>query len=748
MAHAPERRKDPGLRELVAQATEGFVIIAPDRTVRVLNEAACEMLGLERTSAVGKPFPDPDLVARIDAAIDAESPERGRFMTGAGDQRLSCTLSTYDTAEGRGAVLVCLDTTETARKHERFDAILSSTRDGIVVADESGMVTSINRAACEMLSVTCDEALSAGTSIAALLASAGELPAGMTGAGMAESEHEIEIREPERRILYVRHDPMLGSRGEFLGTVATLRDVTEERDIMQMKNEFVSTVSHELRTPLTSIKGYIDLILDGDAGEVDDMQREFLGIVKENTDRLVQLINDMLDISRIESGRIHLHIQPLDIAESIRGATDTFRAVLPQKNHKFVLDVPEDVPLVAGDRDRVGQVLINMLSNAIKYSPQGGTVTVSARGEDHEVLVRISDQGIGIGEENLPKMFQQFYRVDSALTREIGGTGLGLSICKSIIELLGGRIWVESTLGEGSSFCFTLPLAGPDLIRTAEVEGPLEATGGKVLVVDADPDAAALVETYLARHEYDVIKAYSAAEALRKAVEEKPDVITLDVILEDMDGFELLQRFKDDPATAAIPVVVLSVVCDEGRSCRLGAARYLEKPIDKERLIAIVNDTLGPIASPLIMVVDDDRDIVDVLKRTLKGRGYSVVSAYDGREAIDAVDRTRPDLILLDLKMPEMDGYEVIRTLKKRSTTQDIPIVVMTAHQLDSAQIDLIEMTAAQVAKPFEPENLAEHIADMLSRDGLVAAATSLAAQVAAAGAAARQGPSDAAGTE
>jgi PAS domain S-box-containing protein len=727
-----ERRTDPGLRELVHRAAEGFVIVAPDRTVRIMNEAAERMLGVDRAYAVGRPYPDPSVLAEIERAL-AGGPDRADTEVELGLETLHCTISRYESADGPGAVIVVADVTDAERSRDEFQSILSATRDGLVVADEAGVVKTINRAACEILGVACDQVVGVRATIDSLLGTE-SCEAGAEGGVCvpAEVEREIEMDDP-RRIIYVRQDPIRDSRGDLLGSVVTLRDVTTERDVMQMKNEFVSTVSHELRTPLTSIKGYIDLILDGDAGDVDEIQREFLGIVKENTDRLVQLINDMLDISRIESGRIHLNIQPLDVGESIIGAADTFRAVLGHKGHRLEVDVPSDLPLVAGDRDRVGQVLINLTSNAVKYSPEGGLVTLAARAEGGEVVVSVSDEGLGIAPENQPRLFEQFYRVDSAMTREIGGTGLGLSICKSIVELLGGRIWVLSETGAGSTFSFSLPVAGPELVRTPEVEGPLEATGGKVLVIDADPDAAALVENYLARHEYDVIKAYSAAEALTKAAEEHPDVITLDVVLKDMDGFELLQKLKDDPATASIPVVVLSVVCDEGRSCRLGASRYLEKPIDKDRLLKIINDTLGPVSSPLVLVVDDDRDIVDVLKRTLKGKGFSVATAFDGREAMVAVERDLPDLILLDLKMPEMDGYEVIHTLKTRVTTRDIPIVVMTAHQLDAERIHLIEMTAAQVAKPLEATTLAEEIADMLTSEGIVARPSNLADEIEAA---------------
>ncbi len=233
MERDAERRTDPGLRALVGQAAEGFVVISPDRTVRILNEAAESMLGVRRAATVGQPFPDPVVVAKIDAAMES-GVGSGTFESQVGEHSLECSIALYGPADARGAVLTCADTTETARKRERFDAILSSTRDGIVVADEHGTVTSINSAACEMLSVDCDRALGTPTTIAQLLGKADGMPEGMPGEGAneLESEHEIEIEEPERRILYVRHDPMRSSHGNFLGTVATLRDVTDERDVM------------------------------------------------------------------------------------------------------------------------------------------------------------------------------------------------------------------------------------------------------------------------------------------------------------------------------------------------------------------------------------------------------------------------------------------------------------------------------------------------------------------------------------
>ena len=395
-----------------------------------------------------------------------------------------------------------------------------------------------------------------------------------------DEDHELVVK--------ARVSAVVDAGGNYIGRVLALRDVTTEREIADMKNEFVSTVSHELRTPLTSIKGYVDLILDGSAGPINEVQEEFLGIVKENSDRLVELINEMLDISRIESGRVHLRVEPLDMADSIEGAVDTFRAVLSQADRTIDVQVPDNLPLVVADADRVGQVLINLISNALKYSPGGGQVTVNAKHSGDYVVVAVTDQGLGISREDQKRLFTKFYRVDTAMTREIGGTGLGLSICKTIIELLGGEIGVTSKPGKGSTFWFSVPLAPQEMVRTPSLEGPDEV-GGTVLVIDRDPEVADLIETYLRRRGYDVVQAHNADDALAVALKVKPAAITLDVILDQGDGFDLLHRLKERAETRDIPVVVLSIVCDEGRSCRMGAANYLEKPIDQSRLLKMID---------------------------------------------------------------------------------------------------------------------------------------------------------------
>ncbi|MRR11049.1 response regulator [bacterium] len=422
----------------------------------------------------------------------------------------------------------------------------------------------------------------------------------------------------------------------------------------------------------------------------------------------------MLDISRIESGRIVLKVQPLDVSERIIGAVNTFRAVLDQQGRTIQVDVPPDLPKAAGDPDRVGQVLINFISNAIKYSPQGGQITVRAYVDESRVRVEVSDQGIGIAPEDQGRLFTQFYRVDSSLTREIGGTGLGLSICKSIIELLGGEVGVSSESGAGSTFWFTLPFASEKHVRTPSLEGPLGSPGGRVLVVDNSEDVANLIATYLSRRGYEVVKAFNAKEAWEYAVEMEPRVITLDVMVDEGEGFGLLQHLKADPKTKDIPVVVLSIICDEGRSARCGAADYLEKPIDKDKLLAVIDGLVGSVASPVVLVTDDDNMIVELLTHTLKQRGYTVMAAYDGREAMAAIERCRPDIVLLDLRMPVMDGYEVLEALKANVETAEIPVVIMSAYQLDYERANILRLASELVGKPFDVEEFVNHVESVI----------------------------------
>jgi len=509
--------------------------------------------------------------------------------------------------------------------------------------------------------------------------------------------------------------PVRSREGVYLGRLYVLRDVTREREVDRMKTEFVSMVSHELRTPLTSIKGYIDLVLEGEAGEVSGEQGEFLRIVKNNADRLVALVNDLLDVSRIEAGKIQLNRQPLDLISLIRNVSTSLRPALDGKVQHLALDLPPALPSTLGDPDRVTQILTNLLSNAHKYTPQGGRIRIAVRPEPGQLRVDVEDTGVGLSPEEQQQVFTRFFRARNRATQQVGGTGLGLAITRSLVEMHGGEITLSSAPGNGSTFSFTLPTTE----QAIEPAGPTPAPprGGRILVVDDEPDIAQLIRRYLERAGYEVLVAHGGADALDVAQVERPDLITLDIVLPDMDGFTVLERLGSQPDTASIPVVLLSMLGDSGRGKLLGAIDYLTKPVRDSVLLHRVAAILSASRSRLVLVADDEAEVRVIIARHLRQAGYEVVEAADGAEAIEMAKRHLPGLALIDVKMPRMDGVAALRALRADEATRDIAVIVMTA----SAGVSGESQRAVEglgglfvQGKPLTPEELAASIAHCL----------------------------------
>jgi signal transduction histidine kinase/CheY-like chemotaxis protein len=489
----------------------------------------------------------------------------------------------------------------------------------------------------------------------------------------------IALRWPVPRELALYSTAVFGSDDTYLGRLLVFRDVTHEREVDRMKTEFVSLVSHELRTPLTSIKGYVDLLLDGDAGDVTADQRDFLGVVKSNADRLMALINDLLDISRIESGKVELRRAALDVGGLIAGAVGSLRPQIEAKGQRLHLDLPAALPAAWADADRVTQILINLLSNAHKYTPAGGEIAVTAAPAGDTIRVAVRDTGIGLTAAEQAQLFTKFFRARNRTTEEVGGTGLGLAITRSLVEMHGGQMDVESAPGQGSTFSFTLPpaQATPDALDAGWVgtaapaaHGDEGITGtvspaetGCVLVVDDEPDIAALVRRYLERGGYRTLGAAGGEEALRLARAEQPDLITLDILMPETNGLTVLEWLKSDSATADIPVVLLSILPDDGAGRRLGAADYVAKPVEEAALLERIGRVLARLdrapgagrAPRRVLVVDDDQHARAALAARLRGAGYDVVESA-GSEAVDLVRRERPDLALIDIAAPHVNG--------------------------------------------------------------------------------------------
>jgi signal transduction histidine kinase/CheY-like chemotaxis protein len=541
--------------------------------------------------------------------------------------------------------------------------------------------------------------------------------------------------EIENRHIAVHVAPVtLGD--EYLGTVSIFRDMTKEVEVDRAKSDFVSTVSHEMRTPMTSIKGYTDLMLLGAAGVMNENQKRFLSIIKANADRLTVLVNDLLDIGRIEGGRVELDIKPQPFKELVDYVANSLRAKIEEKDLKLLVSLPPDLPQVMADRDRVIQILTNLVSNAYQYTKPGGSITIKATQVESVLQVDVLDTGIGIAPENQAKVFDRFFRADDPDVQEFSGTGLGLAIVKSLVEMMHGHIWLESELDKGTTFSFTLPVTVEPRAVEAENQAPIPTAQPtqplvlppqhnahhRVLVVEDDPAIAQLISHHLQAGGYQVATVGRAEEALQAARRERPDLITLDIYLPGTDGFELLQTLKSDDVTADIPVVIVSVLADKKQGLRLGAVDYITKPIDDRLLMETVTRVLSEVGK--VLIVDDDRDTLELLRQALNGMGFQVRTTTSGRRAMQLVREEKPDLILLDLKLPgEMDGYQVLTQLKRSMDTASVPVIVITGSLTDQEikQQKVLALGADRfLTKPFEIDELVAEIRQFMGEGQVV----------------------------
>ncbi|MDW7990667.1 MAG: GAF domain-containing protein, partial [Anaerolineae bacterium] len=463
------------------------------------------------------------------------------------------------------------------------------------------------------------------------------------------------------------------------------------KEVDRLKSQFLANMSHELRTPLNSIIGFSRVILKGIDGPITEQQRQDLEAIYNSGQHLLGLINDILDISKIEAGKMELTFEPTDLKEIIRGVMSTAIALVKDKPIELQQSVPENLPTIIADSRRIRQVLLNLVSNAAKFTDEG-FIRVEARTEGDYVVISVSDSGIGIPPEKLPKIFEAFTQVDSSPSRKYGGTGLGLTISKSFVELHGGKIWVESELGKGSTFTFALPIQGPPTRAEAKPEEASKQTEPApapeeprrvVLCVDDEEGVITLFRRYLEKQGYRVVGLTDPTWVVETAKEIRPFAITLDVMMPGKDGWQVIQELKADPATRDIPVIMCTIVSEKGKGISLGAADYLVKPILEEDLLNALDRLDREEGLHRILVVDDQPEDRHLLRRMIESQeGYEVIEAASGQEAILLVRQRRPHIIILDLLMPEMDGFAVLEALKADESTRSIPIIVVTAKEL------------------------------------------------------------------
>ena len=485
----------------------------------------------------------------------------------------------------------------------------------------------------------------------------------------------------------------------------------ELKELDRMKSDLLANVSHELRTPLTAIKGYTDYILERKLGSITEKQEKGLVVVQRNLERLSKSINALLDFSRMDVGRIVLNILPFPLPPLVEQIQTTVRSELEKKRLTLVTRIDPGLPQVVADREKLSAVLENLVINAIKFTPDGGRITLSAAraaGDGQaQAEIAVADTGIGIPADQIARIFNRFHQVESSTTRRFGGVGLGLAIVKSILEAHGSSIEVDSREGEGTVFRFRLPLVEKAEAAAVGVSAPapLRAEEGLVLVVDDDPAVARMVRSYLEDDGLAVLSASTAAEGAALAADRHPDVILLDLLLPDQSGLELLQRLKRDPATARIPVLVVSIMNDNLKALTMGAADYLVKPVDRAAVVSRVRRLLDGqgAAEPVVLVVDDEPDTAELIRDTLRTEGLRTQVAHHGRQALELIARRRPDLVILDIMMPDMSGFEVLEALSRESATAAIPVLVLTARgdEQDAAR-GLALGAKRYMSKPFD----------------------------------------------
>jgi signal transduction histidine kinase/DNA-binding response OmpR family regulator len=456
----------------------------------------------------------------------------------------------------------------------------------------------------------------------------------------------------------------------------------------QTKSQFLANMSHELRTPLNAIIGYSEMLQEEVREDGNEAYAADLGKIMGSGRYLLELINGVLDLAKIESGKMDVFVEEFDVAELMRGVEGTVQPLVRKNENTLELAGLEGLGSMQSDATKLRQILFNLLSNASKFT-ENGTIRLEARrtaqGTQDGLVFRVSDTGIGMDEEQLARVFDEFSQADASTFQEYGGTGLGLAITKRFCELLGGSITATSQLGRGSSFEVGLPERAPEPGEGHTEAGSERApagAGATVLVIDDDPAALDLVGRFLAGEGFGVLTASGGEEGLRLAQERRPDIITLDILMPHMDGWAVLSKLKADPSLADIPVILISMTDDRNLGYALGASEYLTKPVNWDRLGAVLHRHAREGEESLALVVDDEAQAREVLRRGLERAGWRVSEAEHGREALERVADEPPQLILLDLMMPEMDGFEFVAKLRETESWRSIPVLLITAKDL------------------------------------------------------------------
>jgi PAS domain S-box-containing protein len=715
----------------------GDAVIATDMNgaVTFMNSVAQSLTGWSQTEAIGKSM---DLVFDIvnkDTKRPVENPVKKVFregkVVGLADHTLllskngreyeiedSAAPILQNSGEGFGVVLVFRDITEknraeeeTRRQKDLLQLILASIADGVVVADANGKFLLFNVAAEQVLGMGATNSTPGQWSDqygvylpdAVTAYPANELPLVRAMRGESVDAVEVFIRNanvPEGRLLSIAGRPLKGTDGALQGGVVVFHDMTlqkrtqealvrakeEAERATKFKDQFLSTMSHELRTPLNAVLGFSDLLADERYGPLNDRQRRYIDHIHTGGKHLLKLISDILDLSKIEAGRMELTREDVTVAAAFTEVISALYPLAEKKSQALLQEVDANLR-VRADVMRFKQVLMNLAGNAIKFTPEGGRVELAARQVEDQVRIEVRDNGPGIPPQQQQRIFEAFFRLTETGTAT-EGTGLGLAITARLVELHGSKLGIESQPGEGSCFYFLLPLVAliPDRLSQTSVNVPRARKAPRILIVEDNAVTGQLIQSQLASSGYETLKCTRPERATEMAAEHQPDAITLDLLMQPMHGLEVLLQLKNDPRTSKIPVIVVTIVDQPGVGTALGADEYLIKPVDKATLLAAVERCLrsrgGAAPTRTILVVEDDVSTLEMIVELLKVYGYAVSTATDGAQARASVAHSLPELVILDLVLPKMSGFELLAEWRSNPRTAELSVFVLTSKDL------------------------------------------------------------------
>ncbi len=600
-------------------------------------------------------------------------------------------------------------------ERRRMELMVASMADGVIMTDHAGEVFLLNPAARRMLCLPPAEE-TASISAQFLKERLGFYPFDLVRGGRGgEGPLREEVRIGDQ-CLHSIVSSVLDDTGQLAGVVVVLRDVTEQKALDSRKEEFVSIVSHELRTPLTSIGGALELLIEQYPDGLSDKQLRYIQMARESSQKLNRIVDDLLDVARAERGGLQLRTGSIDLGELLAATVERFHGAAERKGVRIEVRAAGPVRLVA-DGDRLTQVLSNLLSNAIKFTPDGGRVEVEAFGSTATrelVGLAVWNSGPGIAEADRDRVFDKFEQVQASSTRRVGGTGLGLAISRGIVERHGGQIWVDPTT-TGARFVLTLPVESHQIPDAGEPQtGVFQKT---VLIVDDDRAAAWLLKGALLGSRHRVHVAFDAEGALAMARERRPDLISVDLQMPAPSGAELVEILRHDPDTRKIPIMVVSGAGD--RAPATGADAILNKPVSVARLretaLSLISEA-GNLRRRLL-IVDDDAAIRLICREVLEAHGFLVREAEDGANALVEARRFRPDLVLVDVMMPAMDGFELARRLRAERETALIPLIFVSARGQTADKVRAFKLGAEDyLVKPFDSVELVARIEKALLR--------------------------------